>query len=240
MSRPSNSSDDSLRPKPLNFSRPRPRASSSSNPRANGTPDYPAPRRAPPPLPEQANRHSLDSNISASTHATNSTFSSIADLGWDGRLGWQVPKRSDSNYDTTRYAPSRDNSDRLTPLVPSSSNDTSGSSSSSSQGESQDSGASLMSSERPPEVPFRLPRIVKRMSIDQMSEHLDPRRGSTFSGGSDPEFRPSDHDTSGLSIAQIHKLQKKGINPALYAEMKAARKGKGKWVGPLVGNTYLG
>ncbi|KAK1069699.1 hypothetical protein LTR48_009493, partial [Friedmanniomyces endolithicus] len=50
----------------------------------------------------------------------------------------------------------------------------------------------------------------------------------------------SEYDVSGLSPSEIRKLRKKGINPALYAEMKAARKGKGKWVGPLVGNTFIG
>ena len=54
------------------------------------------------------------------------------------------------------------------------------------------------------------------------------------------KWSSSSYDTSGLSPAEIRKLQKKGINPALYAEMKAARKGKGKWVGPLVGNTFIG
>ncbi|RMY60385.1 hypothetical protein D0863_11622 [Hortaea werneckii] len=50
----------------------------------------------------------------------------------------------------------------------------------------------------------------------------------------------SDFSTHGLSEQEIKKLKKKGINPSLYAEMKAARKGKGKWVGPLVGNTFIG
>ncbi|KAK3673701.1 hypothetical protein LTR78_006254 [Recurvomyces mirabilis] len=54
------------------------------------------------------------------------------------------------------------------------------------------------------------------------------------------KWSSSSYDVSGLSPAEIRKLQKKGINPALYAEMKAARKGKGKWVGPLVGNTFIG
>ena len=47
-------------------------------------------------------------------------------------------------------------------------------------------------------------------------------------------------DISGLSDKKLAKLKKKGINPQLYMEMKAARGGKGKLVGPLVGNTYIG
>ncbi|KAI7597728.1 hypothetical protein KC343_g16664 [Hortaea werneckii] len=60
------------------------------------------------------------------------------------------------------------------------------------------------------------------------------------SNTSNSQWTSSDFSTHGLSEAEIKKLKKKGINPALYAEMKAARKGKGKWVGPLVGNTFIG
>ncbi|KAK0975675.1 hypothetical protein LTS01_013769 [Friedmanniomyces endolithicus] len=65
---------------------------------------------------------------------------------------------------------------------------------------------------------------------------------SSFSSSSSTTtpWSSSEYDVSGLSPAEIRKLRKKGINPALYAEMKAARKGKGKWVGPLVGNTFIG
>nr|POE82277.1 hypothetical protein CFP56_67041 [Quercus suber] len=51
------------------------------------------------------------------------------------------------------------------------------------------------------------------------------------------KWTSSTYDTSGLSAAQIARLTRKGINPALYAEMKAARKGRGK-MSPLVGNTH--
>jgi len=59
---------------------------------------------------------------------------------------------------------------------------------------------------------------------------------------SSTEWQGSDFDTSGLSPEKIKKLKKKGINPALYAEMQQARKGQGKgkrWVSPLTGNTFL-
>ncbi|KAF2737318.1 hypothetical protein EJ04DRAFT_125626 [Polyplosphaeria fusca] len=47
----------------------------------------------------------------------------------------------------------------------------------------------------------------------------------------------SSYDVSGLSKAHLDKCKKKGINPALYAEMKAAR--RGKWTSPIGGNTFL-
>lgn len=43
-----------------------------------------------------------------------------------------------------------------------------------------------------------------------------------------------------LGEKKLAKLKKKGINPELYLEMKAARGGKSRLVGPLVGNTYIG
>jgi hypothetical protein len=67
--------------------------------------------------------------------------------------------------------------------------------------------------------------------------HYDTRIPEKKAG--QEEWKSSDHDTSGLTVEQIHKLKKKGINPALYAEMQEARKGK-KWLSPLVGNTYIG
>lgn len=57
------------------------------------------------------------------------------------------------------------------------------------------------------------------------------------------EWRASDHDITGLSEAQIKKLKRKGINPALYAEMQAARRsgpgGKKSIIGPLTGNSFI-
>ncbi|KAJ4294268.1 hypothetical protein N0V90_007958, partial [Kalmusia sp. IMI 367209] len=43
---------------------------------------------------------------------------------------------------------------------------------------------------------------------------------------SSKDWRSSNYDTSGLTEAELKKCKKKGINPALYAEMKAARKGR--------------
>ncbi|KAF2692243.1 hypothetical protein K458DRAFT_11696 [Lentithecium fluviatile CBS 122367] len=50
-------------------------------------------------------------------------------------------------------------------------------------------------------------------------------------------WKSSNFDTTTLSKAELKKCRKKSINPALYAEMKAAR--KGKLVSPIGGNTFL-
>jgi len=81
--------------------------------------------------------------------------------------------------------------------------------------------------------------------MDQVSEHLDHRDGDGSSDSaslSSSEWKSSEYDTSCLTVEQIHKLKKKGVNPSLYAEMKQARKGKGGKlrIGPLTGNTFLG
>ncbi|KAI7206817.1 hypothetical protein KC333_g9512 [Hortaea werneckii] len=68
----------------------------------------------------------------------------------------------------------------------------------------------------------------------------DSTTTNNSNGSNSSQWTSSDFTTTGLSEAEIRKLKKKGINPSLYAEMKAARKGKGKWVGPLVGNTFIG
>lgn len=95
---------------------------------------------------------------------------------------------------------------------------------------------------------------MKRVSVDQRSERISTSTGQwedtashhTVSesgesvGSFDMEGRwhSSDYDTSGLSTSEIRKLEKKGINPALYMEMKEAKKGK-KWVPHLLGNGFL-
>jgi len=61
-------------------------------------------------------------------------------------------------------------------------------------------------------------------------------------------FKASNYDISSLSESQIAKLKKKGIDPALYMEMKAATGGlagkdgkkRSKWTRALVGNTFIG
>jgi hypothetical protein len=55
--------------------------------------------------------------------------------------------------------------------------------------------------------------------------------------GSSSEWSASSFDITNLTESEIKKCKKKGINPALYAEMKAAK--KGKWTSPIAGNTFL-
>jgi hypothetical protein len=63
---------------------------------------------------------------------------------------------------------------------------------------------------------------------------IDAQRSQS---GSSSGWSASNFDITSLSEADIKKCKKKGINPALYAEMKAAR--KGKWTSPIAGNTFL-
>ena len=77
---------------------------------------------------------------------------------------------------------------------------------------------------------------------DTRSHHTASELGGGGGGG---DARTSQDggcsaDVSALGEKKLAKLRKKGINPQLYLEMKAARGGKGRLVGPLVGNTYLG
>ncbi|KAJ4357958.1 uncharacterized protein N0V89_002535 [Didymosphaeria variabile] len=98
--------------------------------------------------------------------------------------------------------------------------------------------------------------IEKRISLDQRSPTNSSTSSMTISGRpsefafpgsshgntsqlsvSSKDWKSSNFDTSGLSEAELKKCKKKGINPALYAEMKAAR--KGRFVSPIGGNTFL-
>lgn len=66
-------------------------------------------------------------------------------------------------------------------------------------------------------------------SREPTSEEANSRSSSTWTASS--------HDIGGLTPEELRKCKKKGINPALFAEMKAAR--KGKWTSPIAGNTFL-
>jgi hypothetical protein len=94
--------------------------------------------------------------------------------------------------------------------------------------------------------------IERTVSVDQTSYRSNSSSASnTISSGTLSRYPPSEagnsrsssqwtassHDTSGLTPEELKKCKKKGINPALYAEMKAAR--KGKWTSPIAGNTFL-
>ncbi|KAF2480293.1 hypothetical protein BDY17DRAFT_303590 [Neohortaea acidophila] len=99
------------------------------------------------------------------------------------------------------------------------------------------------------------PKIVKRVSVDQQSERVaafeDSESHHTVSesgeevgavaveSGGLGRWQSSDADVSSLSEAQIRRLEKKGINPALWVEMQAAKKGKKKWMPHLLGNGFI-
>ncbi|GAB7345520.1 hypothetical protein MBLNU457_3835t1 [Dothideomycetes sp. NU457] len=153
----------------------------------------------------------------------------------------EPPSSSNSNHSSSTLS-----ARSTTDLQPSTTHQRSNSATS---GASATSNTSSIPSQRGPQT-TRPPRItdniVKRTSFDQQSIHIAPQRSnssaSTSGSVSSTEWQGSDFDTSGLSPEKIAKLKKKGINPALYAEMKQARKGQGKgkrWVSPLTGNTFL-
>ena len=94
--------------------------------------------------------------------------------------------------------------------------------------------------------------IERTVSVDQTSYRSKSSSASnTMSSGTPPEYPNSEagnsrssstwtassHDISDLTQEELRKCRKKGINPSLYAEMKAAR--KGKWTSPIAGNTFL-
>ncbi|KAI6879044.1 hypothetical protein KC334_g17132 [Hortaea werneckii] len=88
--------------------------------------------------------------------------------------------------------------------------------------------------------PYQPPSSLDGGGGGNSSSRKDSTTTANSNGSNSSQWTSSDFTTTGLSDAEIRKLKKKGINPSLYAEMKAARKGKGKWVGPLVGNTFIG
>jgi hypothetical protein len=105
----------------------------------------------------------------------------------------------------------------------------------------------------PPSIPDHLV-IERKVSFDRSSHHTDvtssnqsqslerPFSSGLFStersqSGSSSGWSASNFDVSSLSESEIKKCKKRGINPALYAEMKAAR--RGKWTSPIAGNTFL-
>ena len=181
-------------------------------------------------LPEEP-RFSIDSDQTATTSSDNSAGS---DFAWDGETGELRTKSRPKKYDDQRAT--KDPRTRPTTSKTATSGSTMGVPSSSS--------SKSMS-------------IMKRVSVDQQSERMsystdrdqveDTASHHTVSEDGDSsieigdEWRSSDYDTSGLTDKQIRKLIRKGVNPALYAEMEAAKKkGKNKLIGPLLGNSFLG
>lgn len=223
-----------------NFSRPRPASSQKNVPPSRGSGSVHAisafhePNRD---LPDEP-RFSLESERTDNTSSENSAASEFA---WDGERGELVSRKQPRNFDSQRYMSRSDNGRPKT----------------SSTTGSKKSGVTIgIPSNSSSETSIQRQKIEKRVSVDQQSERVSMTTAGDFedarshhtvsesgdSGSFDTEgnWQSSDHDISGLSEAEIRKLRKKGINPALYAEMKAAKKGKSKWVGPLLGNSFLG
>lgn len=179
--------------------------------------------------------------------------SSFSEFRFDGLLGWDPPQKTPIAKDhNQRWTGTR----RPTVVKEDSTHSNSTQSSDSNKVAHDDSNATTGTNVvrfKPPvssatgslndqDTVTTHPQIVKRVSLDQISEHINPWQGESMSDdgsmGSN-EWSSSDVDTSVLSVEKIHKLKKKGINPALYVEMQNARKGKTKWVNPLGGSSFL-
>ncbi|KAH9808848.1 hypothetical protein Tdes44962_MAKER06267 [Teratosphaeria destructans] len=240
-----------LRPAALNFSRPRPMSVNSkakifhdSAGTARGNTRvisaFHEPNRELPAEP----RFSLESDQTDSSRSINSNAS---DLAWDGRLGELISKptrRPDEYERNQRYSKEQSR-------PPPSQSQGHGSRASTPTERSLLSGPAAA----PSVPPSRLSSVLKRSQSDRHSErsssttsrgdweqdeshHTLSRAGARE--GEEGQWAGSDFDTSELSASELKKLRKKGINPALYLEMKNARKGRGKWINPLASNTYIG
>ncbi|KAK5171365.1 uncharacterized protein LTR77_004509 [Saxophila tyrrhenica] len=203
-------------------------------------------------------RFSIDSDRTATTQGS-STSSGSSEVAWDDEIKQLRTVRRDK-YAQQRCDPvqlprpqqplngsAREDQNSMSPLRPQRTNTSTTSSSTSNSRSANGSMRSI-----PSGIP---PGITKRISVDQQSErvsmstdghedtashHTVSDDGDSGSFDMDGRWQSSNYDTSGLSDAQIKKLLKKGINPSLYAEMKAAKKGKKTVIGPLLGNSFLG
>ena len=251
ISRQSSSTDgSSIKQKAPNFSRPRPLSSSTQQTGAK------------PEKMDHGNVHTINafhepnrelpaeprfSEESERTYNTSSENSAGSDFAWDGQTGELVSKKRPKKFDEQRYAPSGISQVRPATSATKASNNSKATS-------NQTFSLSVPTIQEPsPSSSSKLSHIVKRVSVDQRSERLSKSTeqwedtashhtvsddGDSGSFDAEGQWQASESSTSGLTDAEIRKLQRKGINPALYAEMKAAKKGK-KWVGPLLGNTFL-
>jgi hypothetical protein len=207
-------------------------------------------------------------NMGAENDRRNSESSSISDFAFNGRLGWNPRRNTIPAKDNQRHQrwtaplklvtsrtkgkekhqqapsqiPQEQSAERQDSTTASGHSILSPTTSASSTKTGSSGGSS-----KPP-IPPRIPRIIKRTSLDQMSEHVvvvaaapSSQAENTSDRGSmsSNEWTSSEIDTSTLSVEKIHKLKKKGINPALYLEMQNARKGKSKWISPLQGNSFI-
>lgn len=200
------------------------------------------------------NNDTHDAQNASMADGTATPRSSTSSFAFDGRLGWNPkPQLATAEAERQRWAPQKPvNTTEIKSQVEASREDSTASSAqalfptttrlSTASSSTTTSSSNASSGTSAPPIPVRMPRIVKRTDVDQISEHVNLSQGESMSDRgsiSSNEWTSSEHDTSGLSIEKIHKLKKKGINPALYAEMQNARKGKSKWISPLQGNSFL-
>lgn len=200
-------------------------------------------------LPDEP-RFSLDSARTAST----SDRSAASEFAWDGEAGELRSRRRPRKFDEQRVS------------LESPRRGTGAGSSGSSSGAA--SRRQHRQQPHPPHPPAaarepRTPSSSSSTTSSSKSSHprADPQQSpsrpststrdsarsnhtttSSSSGGSldaAGRWQSSAHDCSGLDEAELQRLRKKGVNPALYAEMRAARKGRSRWVGALSGNTFL-
>ncbi|CAK1362865.1 hypothetical protein CB0940_04979 [Cercospora beticola] len=167
------------------------------------------------------------------------------ELAWDGERGEMVSRRR---------LPSRIEEQRHPGLGIRKNSSTSSSSklstSHSSDGDTittDRSGSTQRSGSLQPVVPIK--SILKKTEVEQYSEHGSEAGGSTttYKTGSETSsgtydrqgnWHSSDVDTSCLSEKELKRLERKGINPSLYIEMKKAR-GNSRF-GALTGNSFIG
>lgn len=194
-----------------------------------------------PSLPDEP-RFSLD-DPSTEKIPVESDRNTPSDLVWDDRRGELVPRIPSAQLNTSdeRYpGPARKDSEAST-------------STNSGSSTSRPNTGSSTSTNRPDTGTARpLKSILKHTSVTQTSERASSSDAGESTGshhtvsesgsslvGKDGKWTSSDHDTSMLSEKEIKKLEKKGINPALYVEMKNAKKKGGSCVGSLAGNAYV-
>lgn len=174
------------------------------------------------------------SEESERTQTTTSDNSAGSEFAWDGARGELVSRPRKREFDEQRH-PGKPRSRPTTAKTTKS-----------------DTNTPAFANARPSQAPQRVSADAQSdaMSLTTNDQFEDTRSHHTVSGadadddaGSFDEYgewRSSDYDTSGLSDAKIKKLLKKGVNPSLYAEMQAAKKkSKSKWIGPLVGNSFI-
>jgi hypothetical protein len=181
------------------------------------------------------------SGESERTQTINSDNSAGSDFAWDGKKGELVARPRKKQYDGQRYT----GQPRSRP--------TTAKTHKSDKSDQSDNSISAYADART----SNSTQHSKKVCIDEQSDlaslntndqYEDERSHHTISDDEDEplsfdsngEWKSSDYDTTGLSDAKIKKLLKKGVNPSLYAEMQAAKKkGKSKWIGPLIGNSFI-